>query len=60
MREGRGRKLESEVAMRIRSLGITGNLDDTAGHPPDLGKATPEGWKSGDTYGDDTCVVIVK
>lgn len=46
--------------MRIRSLGITGNLDDTAGHPPDLGKATPEGWKSEDTYGDDTCVVIVK
>ena len=30
------------------------NLDDTAGHPPDLGKATPEGWMFEDTYGNDT------
>ena len=45
--------LESEVATRIRFLGISGYSDNTDGHPPDLGKKTPEGWKPGDTYGDD-------
>lgn len=48
-----GRKLESAMARRTSTLGVSGNLEDTTGHPPDVGKGILEVWESGTPMAND-------